>query len=172
MAHKGIAYAGLGKFDEADSIATELLRSIENSILKFDKARYYVLMGRMEYLKKNYNAAIDYLNQSVASTIPTDHLIGVCFDILGDIFIETGRLNLAQKEFEKIISLTSARKFNGDIASPAHYKLAQVYEQKGWEGKAIDQYKKFIELWKDCDPELRPMVEDAKSRIAIMKQTK
>ncbi len=37
--------------------------------------------------------------------------------------------------------------------------------RKGWEGKAIEHYEKFLDLWKDADPEIVE-VEDAKKRVA------
>jgi hypothetical protein len=43
--------------------------------------------------------------------------------------------------------------------------LGEIYEQKGWKGKAIEHYKKFLTLWKDADPGI-PEVEDAKKRLA------
>jgi hypothetical protein len=30
--------------------------------------------------------------------------------------------------------------------------LGKIYEQKGWVGKAIEHYEKFLDLWKDADP--------------------
>ena len=41
-------------------------------------------------------------------------------------------------------------------------------EQKGWEGKAIEQYEKFPTLWKDADPGL-PALADARERVAGLK---
>jgi len=34
-------------------------------------------------------------------------------------------------------------------------------KEKGWEGKAIKHYEKFLHLWKNADPCI-PEVEDAK----------
>ena len=50
--------------------------------------------------------------------------------------------------------------------APAHLRLAQIYERKGQRQKASDHYARFAELWRDCDPELRPLVEEARQRMA------
>ena len=49
-------------------------------------------------------------------------------------------------------------------------RLGQLYEAKGNAAKAADHYGKFIELWKNADPELQPRVEDAKRRRARLVQ--
>jgi len=46
--------------------------------------------------------------------------------------------------------------------------LGKICEQKGWEGKAIENYEKFLDLWKDADLGI-PEVEDAKKRLAGLK---
>ena len=41
-----------------------------------------------------------------------------------------------------------------------HYRLAKLYEDKAWTGKAIEHYEKFLDFWKDADPGF-PEVDDA-----------
>src|SRR2546427_3715336 len=43
--------------------------------------------------------------------------------------------------------------------------ISQIYQRMGERAKAADHYSRFIDLWKDCDPELRPIVADAKARL-------
>jgi hypothetical protein len=46
--------------------------------------------------------------------------------------------------------------------------LGKIYEQIGWEGKAIEHYEKFLALWKDADPGIAE-VDDARERLARLK---
>jgi len=40
------------------------------------------------------------------------------------------------------------------------------YDLSDFDKKAIDYYNRFVELWKDADPELQPLVRDVKARLA------
>jgi cytochrome c-type biogenesis protein CcmH/NrfG len=46
--------------------------------------------------------------------------------------------------------------------------VGKIYEQQGNKAKAIEQYEKFLSLWKDADPGITE-VEDAKKRLAGLK---
>jgi len=47
----------------------------------------------------------------------------------------------------------------------SHERLGQLYEAKGQNDKAAEHYRKFIELWKNADPELQLRVTAAKDRL-------
>jgi tetratricopeptide (TPR) repeat protein len=49
--------------------------------------------------------------------------------------------------------------------APAHLRQGEIHERLGNRNKAIEHYQQFVELWKDCDPELRPMLLDVQQRI-------
>ena len=44
-------------------------------------------------------------------------------------------------------------------------RLGELYEAKGDRVKAVERYRKVIELWKAADPELQVVVEDLKRRV-------
>ncbi len=50
----------------------------------------------------------------------------------------------------------------------AHQRLGELYAQRGDREKAALHLQKFIELWKNADPELQPQVIEAKRRLAEM----
>jgi len=45
-------------------------------------------------------------------------------------------------------------------------RLGQLYESMGKTDKAAENYRAFIQLWKNADPELQPRVADARRRLA------
>jgi len=48
---------------------------------------------------------------------------------------------------------------------PSYLRRAQIYEALGEHENAIAFYRRFVTLWKDCEPELRPQVEAAQERL-------
>jgi cytochrome c-type biogenesis protein CcmH/NrfG len=45
--------------------------------------------------------------------------------------------------------------------------LGKIYEQQGDTAKAIENYEKFLSLWKNADPGIAE-VEDARKRLAFL----
>jgi tetratricopeptide (TPR) repeat protein len=49
--------------------------------------------------------------------------------------------------------------------APSHKRLGELYEARGDREKAVHHYTRFVELWKDCEPELRPQVTSVRRRL-------
>ena len=49
------------------------------------------------------------------------------------------------------------------------YLLGKIYEKKGDNQLAIQNYEKFLDLWKDADKDLPDLI-DAKKRLAKLKE--
>jgi len=47
-------------------------------------------------------------------------------------------------------------------------RLGQLYQSMGKTDKAVENYRAFIDLWKNADPELQPRVADARKRLASL----
>lgn len=77
---------------------------------------------------------------------------------------EQGELEKAREEYERINSLTSGRLGCGDIYAKSFYMLGKIYEEQDNKVKAIENYEKFLSLWKDADPGL-PEVRDARKGL-------
>jgi tetratricopeptide (TPR) repeat protein len=86
---------------------------------------------------------------------------------LGLAYYKAGDLENAQTEYEAIIKLTTGRLRYGDIYAKSFYMLGKIAEQQGDKGRAIENYRKFLDLWKDADPD-RPEPADARKRLAAI----
>ncbi len=68
----------------------------------------------------------------------------------------------------RIVTLATGRISYGDIYAKSFYMLCRIHEEQGNTTKAIEQYEKFLSLWKDADPGIAE-VGDAEKRLAGLK---
>ena len=168
---KGYIYLRMGSITDAQDAAEELKNLLDNEVDNKLIRYYFLLMGLIECSKNNYKDAEKYQLQAL-SLLPFPHYYAqrwddhaVFYDALAMTYHKSGELDKAQMQYERIISLTEGRLNFGIIYAKSFYRLGQIFEQKGWKGKAIEQYEKFLDLWKDANPE-QPEIEDVRNRLA------
>jgi tetratricopeptide (TPR) repeat protein len=153
------------------------------SNVRATKRNTLYLQGAVELTKQNYSEAITLLEEGV-SLLPFQHYLGfetsgvlmiratdphcMFMSLLALAYYQKGDLDRAQDVYEKITNLTTGRLWDGDKYAKAFYMLGKIYEQRGWPGKGIENYERFLDLWKDADPGLSE-VEDAKKRLEQLK---
>ena len=161
-------------FDEARKTAEELKSLIEKGINTKELRWYECILGLIELGKKDYRQAVDLISRACGRLnfesydTPDAFEQAWFFDNLARALYESGDLDKARKEYEKITQLTLGRIFDGDIYAKAFYMLGKIAEQQGDKARAITNYRKFLDLWKDADPG-QPEVEDARKRPAGLK---
>ena len=157
--------------NEAQKTAEEMKESIEKGTYKKFIRLYYRLMGKIEQEKGNFAQAIEYFKQAMSlnryqwgGILGNSNQAGF-INSLASAYYESGDMEKAEQEYQKILSLTVGRMNEGHIFARAIYNLGKIYEEQGDAAKAIEHYEKFLDLWKDADPGL-PEVEDARKRLA------
>jgi serine/threonine protein kinase/Tfp pilus assembly protein PilF len=163
---KGVLQAEVRSLDEARKTAEGLRTLIEKGIKKNELRNYEYILGLIELKKENYRQAADLFGRACGRLDFEGD--ATFFDPLARAFYESGDLDNARKEYERITLLTTGRFYQGDIYAKAFYMLGKIAEQQGDRARALTNYRKFLDLWKDADPGL-PEVEDAKKRVAGLK---
>jgi hypothetical protein len=54
--------------------------------------------------------------------------------------------------------------------APMHLLQGEIYERPGEREQALDHDRRFVSLWRDCDPALQPRVAEAKVAIARLER--
>jgi tetratricopeptide (TPR) repeat protein len=166
---KGYLCGEMGWLDEAQGAAERYKNFIERGPNRKAIREYYALMGLIELKRGNLPESIEYSKRALSlvpspSNLWTDGLAGILYT-LAQAYYMSGEMDQAEAEFKKITNLVRRGIGGGDLFAKSHYMLGQIYEQKGWEGKAIENYQDFLSLWSGADPGL-PEVEDTWSRLA------
>jgi serine/threonine protein kinase/Tfp pilus assembly protein PilF len=162
---KGLALLANRSLVEAQKTADELKEFIDAGIPNKEIWRYYHLMGQIELETGNYSKAIDFFQQALSLTPSHPEQI----DSLALAYHQAGDLKKAQEQYEKLTSLTPGGVWYGDLYSKAFYMLGKIHEQQDNTAKALKNYEKFLDLWKDADPGL-PETEDARLRLTKLRE--
>jgi len=163
---KGLVLLSLDDVSEAEKTADQLKELIEAGLNNKIIHLYYHLRGEIELQKGNHSQAIDFFQQALAllgyGPLTIDALY---INSLAQAYYQSGDLNKALFEYERITSLTTGRLDRGAIYAKSFYMLGRIHEQQGDTAKAKENYEKFLFLWKNADPGI-PEVEETKKRLA------
>ena len=167
MYWKGTYHIRMGSIDEAQRISNELKDMIEKGLNKKAKRYHHGLDGAIELENKNYASAIEHFNDAISllpfqSGIFEEHVLFM--EPLALAYYSSGDLDKAREEYEKITSLSTGRTIYGNIYAHSFYMLGKIYEEQDDAAKAIENYEKFLDLWKDADPGIAE-VDDARKRL-------
>ncbi|MDH5467337.1 MAG: protein kinase [Candidatus Aminicenantes bacterium] len=170
--HKGLAYLGMKSIPDAVRTAEELRKLIQESPYRKATRYHQHLMGRIELERENYPKAIDYFQKAI-SLLPytqdgrKDYRPWFV-NSLAQAYYRAEDLEKAREEYERIVTLTYPRLWDGDIYAKGFYMLGRIYERMRKKAEAIEHYEKFLQLWKDADPGIAE-VKDARERLAGLK---
>ena len=169
QARVAIAYARAGRADRARAVLAQWYAAASDSTLRqWIEPFRHEIMGEVALAEGRPRVAIDEFRLSARRP---DGPVEWCNDCreaqLGIAFDRAGMPDSAIVAFERYAEMTSYVKLGYDAALLAgtYRRLGELYEQKGNIPKAIAYTRKFIDLWKDADPELQLKVVEARQRL-------
>jgi tetratricopeptide (TPR) repeat protein len=90
----------------------------------------------------------------------------VMVDLLPRAYLALGQIDSSVAAYERAVDHSIN---DWPIFPRYHYRLAQVYERKGENAKAIAEYEKFLKIWGKADPIYKEPA-DARARVAKLKR--
>ena len=86
---------------------------------------------------------------------------------LGRVYERTGQRDSALAVYERAVTTPGMLRMFEEAGTlgPTYKRLGELYEERGQLDKARDFYGRFVDLWKNADPELQPLVRDVKQRL-------
>jgi tetratricopeptide (TPR) repeat protein len=166
------AYALAGKPDRAKAVLSEFESTLRDTALKRELQQdIHTVRGHIALAeRKATDATAEYRRGDTAPDGPANVCAACLPALLARAFDAANQPDSAIAQFERYLAVPSWIKhtelLDGTTAPYAHERLGQLYEAKGNAAKAAEHYQKFIDLWKNADPELQPRVSEAKRRLA------
>ena len=158
--------ARAGRIAEAREIAEAIRRDIRG-VDEGQMFHYWGSLAAIEMARGDPERAITYIEKAAAANrnITTYYSYN---SALAMAYLDAGKLGEAVATLEKILSrYDDLRLWYSAGCVEDHYLLAMAYEKSGWTSKAVEQYREFLEIWKDADPGI-PSVEDARARLTVL----
>ncbi|MEJ2613515.1 MAG: tetratricopeptide repeat protein, partial [Ignavibacteriaceae bacterium] len=159
-----------GKSEEADKLIQELKISTQNTPMQ--KVIINYLTAVISYEKGDFNSALNKFTE-VFEAIPPKHWPSIYFAVT---LLKTGKVSASIDLLKQIVEWPPYYGISILFFIPgnfeywpiptvkAHYWLGVAYEKKGRVQNAIDEYKKFTDIWKNADFD-SPELNNAKKRI-------
>ncbi len=163
----GVTRRLLKDYDETEKYADQLAAMpVPESAGSFGHDLALSLRAQAALARKDSSDALALLEQ-FKSTVWHEHKwASGFFAQTYERFLRAELLN-AQGLYDKAIGYyDSMTQFHDwPYSAPSHLRRAEIYAKLGEKDRAVMHYKQFIRLWQNCDPELRPMVENAKLKL-------
>jgi len=143
----------------------------KNLILPYPRATKQIslrLRGLLAEAREDYDSAIQHFQKAVSMSkiqnAQGEVDLAYFVESLARAYFMKEDWEKARTEYESIGMMTYGRIRHGDIYAKSFYMLGKIYEKLGKKKDARENYRRFLELWKNADPGF-PEVEDAKARL-------
>jgi len=155
-----IFFALAGAADRARALLVKYEREAEPTR---EAQQFQRLLGEIAFADDNYQAAASQFERA-------DH--GLCLLCavpgLARAYDQAGEADAALATYERYVTTPSFDRLTAMdqySLAPSFERLGQLYDERGDDQNAARNYAKFVELWRNADPDLRPRVQAAEARL-------
>lgn len=159
------AYAMAGRTDSAKAMVTAFER-IPVDLRRWEEPFYYSVLAMIGMAEKRFDEALEAADRITRK----DDCPSCLLAERAMIWDRSGDVDSAVQYYERFLSNHDINRVYTDAAflPIILLRLGELYEEKGAPEKALDYYGRFVELWKEADPELAPRVTEVRKRMAAL----
>jgi DNA-binding SARP family transcriptional activator len=170
----GELYATAGRADLARAVLSRFDRLADTS----DRRRWPYLVARVRAgialtEGRTSEALVEIRRGDNLPDGPVNDCVICLYARLGDAFDRGEMADSAIAMYEAYVATPNAshvvhqRQDRFQLAR-IFERLGELHQKRGDRQRAIDFYQRFVDLWKDADPELQPRVREARRRLALL----
>ncbi|MDE3052987.1 MAG: hypothetical protein KGJ70_03815, partial [Gemmatimonadota bacterium] len=174
-AQLALIYAMAGRPDRARALLAQMEPDLrDTSLLRAAQPARHSALGYIALAEKR---PLDAVREFRAADSLPDGPASDCAKCvavaLGMAFARANMPDSAIAEFRRYLDTPYffAMTPDGDNLAFVYKSLGEEYEAKGNPGEAANYYSKFVELWKNADPDLQPQVADVRKRLTHLRDT-
>jgi tetratricopeptide (TPR) repeat protein/predicted Ser/Thr protein kinase len=164
-------YARMGKTGEATKLLKEMESQAQNPTAvsgintsnRGEQAAIYIVKGEINLAAHSVSKAMESFELADKVEPGATGLESLAFG-----YRTLGKPRESALEYEKLIALNWLGGEGQESWTLAHYELGKIYTELGDTQKAKEYYEKFLNLWKDADPDI-PILVAAKAEYAKLK---
>lgn len=170
--YAGIAifYANAGRLDRARFFMARDSASIPNDAeRRIREPNRHAIRAYIARAEGRYDDAIRNLWRADTTYDGPNGNCAVCvYDDIGWTYAMAGQADSAIHYLELFRASPYMGKQNFEASQRAtnHRRLGELYEQKGDIAKAVENYRAFIEIWKNADASLQPQVAEVRRKLS------
>jgi tetratricopeptide (TPR) repeat protein len=175
-----LIYASAGRPQEARALLTRYEHEVNPTLRHVEDPQRQWTWGQVALAEGRYADAVT----AFQSYLPTPrHCLPCGRAELARAYDRLGNSDSAIATYERYVTTPSVFRapasalgltglydlglFGNDATqlAPGYKRLGELYEELGDRTKARAYYSRFVELWKDADPELKPIVSAVRERL-------
>jgi tetratricopeptide (TPR) repeat protein len=123
------------------------------------------MRGEIALAEGDYEAAVSHFEQETTNPKSCPFC---ALDGLARAHDLAGQADSAIAAYERYVTTPFSDRLRVEdqyVLAPAHERLGQLYDDRGDHQNALLHYARFVELWKDADPDLQPRVQAVQTRL-------
>jgi len=160
-------YADAGQPDRARQLLAEYEAAVPEGVRRGQPFRHGAAAqiafaeGRIQDAIRGYRTWYDEDGCSVCGLF-----------LLGRAYERAGERDSALAVYERAVTTPGyTRAFEEELTlGPTYRRLGEMYEERGQLDKAREYYGRFVDLWKNADSELQPIVREIRGRLTRLTQ--